>query len=173
VDVFLRAVASVARDRPNVAALVVGGALYGRDHEYAEGLPHLASQLGLGDRVMFTGHREDALSLIAACDVVVHASLEPEPLGMVVPEAMALGRAVIASRTGGPEEVVEDGATGLLVSPGDERELAGAIAALVDNPGERSRLGTAGRDAVRRYWSASRMASDFADLYRSLVVSSS
>jgi len=172
VDVFLRAVAAVAVDRPAVAALVVGGALYGREQEFADGLPRLASELGLGDRVRFTGHRDDALRLMAGCDVVVHASLEPEPLGMVVPEAMALGRAVIASRTGGPEEVVEDGVTGLLVPPGDAGTLASVLAALVDDERQRVDLGAAGRAAARDHWSAARMASEFADLYRSLAASS-
>jgi glycosyltransferase involved in cell wall biosynthesis len=172
IEVFLRAAALVARDDPKVRALVVGGALYGREEGYASELRELASELGVAERVHFTGHRDDALALMAACDVVVHASLRPEPLGMVVPEAMALGRAVVASRSRGPEEVIDDGVTGMLVPPGDERALATTVAALVSNPDERERLGIAGRKAVAAYWSADRMASEFADLYRTLKPSS-
>lgn len=168
VEVFLRAAATVARGRSNVRIAIVGGALYGRDEQYAASLPGLAAQLGIADRVHFTGHRDDALALMASCDVVAHASLQPEPLGMVVPEAMALGRAVVASRTRGPEEVIDHGNTGLLVPPGDEQALAGALSVLVDDADLRVRLGSRAQKAAHSYWSADRMASEFADVYRDL-----
>jgi glycosyltransferase involved in cell wall biosynthesis len=105
---------------------------------------------------------------MAGCDIVVHCSLRPEPLGMVVPEAMALGRAVVASRTRGPEEVVAQGRTGMLVPPGDERALAATISALVADGELRARLGTAGEAEVRANRSASVMAEKFAQLYANL-----
>jgi glycosyltransferase involved in cell wall biosynthesis len=168
VEVFLRAAAEVARAHADVRFLVVGGALYGWEQPYGEGLPKLAEELGVAERVHFTGHRDDALALMAGCDIVVHASLRSEPLGMVVPEAMALRRAVVASRSRGPEEVIDHERTGILVAPGDEGALAEALRRLIADPDERARLGAAGEESVRLRWSATRMASEFADLYAGL-----
>ena len=108
-------------------------------------------------------------SSFSAMDIVVHASLRPEPLGMVVPEAMGLGRATVASRTRGPEEVIADHETGLLVAPGAVDELTSALTELVASPDLRKRVGDAGQASVLRDWSATRMASEFADLYRTLT----
>lgn len=169
-EVFLRAAAETARRRPDARFVVVGGALYGWEEEYASSLPALAHELGIADRVAFLGHRTDALSVMAACDVVAHASLRPEPLGLVVLEAMALGRAVVATRTGGPEELIEHGVTGMLVRPGDPTGLSDAIGELANDEGVRHRLGTAASRTVRERWSAERMAEQFAALYADVSI---
>jgi glycosyltransferase involved in cell wall biosynthesis len=88
---------------------------------------------------------------------------------MVVPEAMALGRAVIASRTRGPEEVVDDGRTGLLLAPGDEDALAAAMVRLIDDAATRARLGAAGEAEVREHRSAAGMAARFAQVYAGVL----
>jgi len=164
-DVFLRAAASVAERHDDARFLVVVGALYGWDTEYADRLPVLARDLGLGDRVHFTGHRDDALALMAGCDVVVHSSRRGEPFGLVVVEAMALGRAVVASRTGGPEEILTDGRTGLLTPPGDTAALAAALDRLLFDPSLRTRLAAAAESDARARFSAVAMAGRFAALY--------
>jgi glycosyltransferase involved in cell wall biosynthesis len=120
-------------------------------------------ELGLGDKMRFLGHRPDAVSVMAAADVVVHASREPEPLGIVIMEAMALGKPVIASRTRRPEELIDDGRTGVLTAPDDVDQLAAAIDKLASAvPAERARIGAAARDAFREEWSAQAMAERFA-----------
>ena len=86
-----------------------------------------------------------------ALDVVVHASTEPEPFGLVIAEAMACGRPVIASRAGGAAEIVEPGVDGLSFSPGDVGQLAGAIARLAADPDERRRLGEAAARGARQF----------------------
>jgi glycosyltransferase involved in cell wall biosynthesis len=170
-EVFLRAAARAARRHPRARFLVVGGALYGWERQYAEGLPHLAADLGIGDRVHFTGHVADVLPVMAACDIIVHSSLRPEPMGIVVTEAMALGRAVVASRTLGPEEVVEDGRTGLLVPPGDDRRLAQALEGLLGSGEKRSQLGAAAAEAIPTFFSATNMVEEFCALYHTLAAS--
>jgi len=172
-DVFLRSAAQVAPRHPAAHFVVVGGSLYGWEQEYADSLPGLAQSLGLDGRVHFLGHRDDALGLMAGCDVVVHASVRAEPLGIVVIEAMALGRAVVATRTGGPEEIIDDGVTGLLVPPGDPEELARAIDTLVGDAVLRDRLGKAGQVSARNDWSATTMAERFAALYGRLTMTRS
>lgn len=169
-DVFLRAAARVSQNRPDARFALVGGALYGWEQEYAESLPGLAAELGLAERVWFAGHREDALELMAAADVVAHCSRRPEPLGLVVPEAMALGRAVVATRTLGPEEVITDGVTGILTDPEDDAALAAAVSGLLADPARRDAMGTAAARAIRADWSAAVMADRFAAAFRELVL---
>ena len=101
-DTFLRAVASLpasVRIRP----YIVGGALYDTDgSQYsAIELRRLAATYGLADRVGFTGFVESADQAMRALDIVVHASTSPEPFGLVIAEAMACGRALVTSATGG------------------------------------------------------------------------
>lgn len=168
-DVFLRAAARVSRLRPDARFALVGGALYGWELDFAEHLPQLAAELGLADRVWFAGHRDDALDLMAAADVVAHCSRRPEPLGLVVPEAMALGRAVVATRSLGPEEVVDDGVTGLLTDPDDDAALAAAVAGLLADPARRETMGAAAAQSIRANWSAPVMADRFAAAFRELV----
>jgi len=168
-DVFLRAAAQVAPNHPGARFLVVGGALYGWETRYAASLPALARALGIDDRVHFTGHRPDALALMAASDIVVHSSVRAEPFGLVVAEAMALGRAVVASRTGGPDEIVADGESGLLTAPGDERALADALDGLLTDPARRAALGAAGRARVETAFSGATMAARFASYYSTIA----
>lgn len=166
---FLTAAADVGRRHPEARFVVVGGALYGLEPDEPTHLARLAGALGLGDRVRFLGHREDALALMAACDVVVHCSTRPEPFGMVVLEAMALGRAVIASSAGAPPELIDHGRTGLLATPARPVELAAALHRLVSTPRLRRALGTAAQAKVERDWTARVMAERFAHLYDRLL----
>ena len=86
---------------------------------------------------------------MGACDVIVHASVAPEPLGVVIMEAMAAGAAVVCTRGGGTEEMVTNGVTGLVVEPGSGAELTSAVAGLLADPVTRSELGRAGRGPGR------------------------
>lgn len=155
-DVFLEACARVLSEA-GAGAVIVGGEPDGSGLELSR-LRQKARMLGIGDRVWFTGHEADVASAMAACQVVVHASTSPEPFGRVILEAMALGRPVIASRAGGPEEIVTSGTDGLLVAPGDARALARALRGLLADAGERERLGRAGLEKVREGYGLRRHA---------------
>lgn len=145
--VLLAALATV----PDVQALVVGGPLFG-EAEHEAHLKRAAQDLGLSDRVRFTGFRADVPDLMAGVDIVVHASTEAEPFGRVVVEGLLAGRPVVATRGGGVAEIIEDGRTGLLVTPGDPDELAEAIMRLVSDPVLARSLAQAGRaDVAERY----------------------
>lgn len=146
VDVFLRAAARV----PQAKFIVAGGAVEGRE-EFAASLHALAR--GLGVDVRFTGWRygpERIAELHAALDVLVLPSVWPEPFGLVLLEAMASGKPVIATRHGGPLEIVAEGETGLLVAPGDVDELAAAMTALLRDAALRERMGRAARARAER-----------------------
>jgi hypothetical protein len=93
------------------------------------------------------GARDDVPRLLAACDVVVHASVLAEPFGRVLVEAMLAGRPVVATRAGGVPEVVTDGETGVLVPPGDARALTEALDALRRDPARIAQLAVIYRKA--------------------------
>lgn len=150
VHVFLEAAAHLARTHPEAVFVVVGGT-HALEPGYADVLARHVRDGGLGSRVRLVGYQLDTALWMQAMDVVAHASIEPEPFGMVVIEAMALGKLVIASRAGGPLEIVEDGVDGLLTEPGDANALAAAMErGLADTPVNRA-MRAAARSKASRY----------------------
>ncbi|MCH7701107.1 MAG: glycosyltransferase family 4 protein [Planctomycetes bacterium] len=143
---FLHAFANLVDRHPMARAVLVGGPVPGEPNLHDE-LQRLTHRLGIHHLVHFAGHVSAMPSAYAAMDVVVHASQRPEPLGLVVLEAMAAGRAVVAARAGGPTEIITHGVNGLLVGSGDGSALAGVLARLASNPQLRESLGVG---AVRR-----------------------
>jgi len=148
-DVFLRA---FSRAFPNGGerARVVGGALFGEEPLVGE-LEALAGELGIADRVEFTGHRSDVPGELARLDALVHASTIPEPFGQVVVEAMAAGVPVVAVNAGGPSEVVTDGVDGLLYDMGDVEGLSRCLQRLASEPELGKQLVEQGHQTARRY----------------------
>ena len=148
-DVFLRAFATAFPDGP-VKGVVVGGAPFGED-DFELYLADLAAELGLRDRVRFTGHFNDPVSDMEGFDILVHASVIPEPFGQVVVEGMALGLPVVASDAGGPAEVITDHVDGILYPPGDIAALANALRELSTDIHLRRRLGEAAARRAKAY----------------------
>ena len=134
-DVFLRAVAQ-ARVRPRRIDLV-GGTLFD-ENAFRDELEHLACALDLP--VTFTGHVDDPQSFMRRADILVHCSVIAEPFGQVVLEGMQAGCAVIASRPGGPAEIVEAGVSGLLVDGGNQEQLTAALDTVIGDRALRERL---------------------------------
>ena len=153
-DVFLRAAKRVLEQVPNAYAFVIGGAPRG-GRDYEEMLRALAAELGIADRVIFTGFRSDVPHVLRLLDVVAHASVRTEPFGRVIIEAMAMGRPVVAARAGGPTEIIDDGRTGFLVPTRDDEVLAKRIVALLQDSSLAMRVGQAARqDVVEKYSAA-------------------
>jgi glycosyltransferase involved in cell wall biosynthesis len=169
-DTFFQALARLPPTLP-VRAFVVGDSLYETDQSQLRraDLEARASALGIGDRVGFTGFAEDAASAMRALDIVVHASVAPEPFGMVIAEAMACGRPIVASLAGGAAEIVRDGVDALGYAPGDAAALADRLLALIANPDLRIRLGRAARVAAQGRFDRARLARELAPLYTSLA----
>jgi glycosyltransferase involved in cell wall biosynthesis len=151
-DVFLRAAALVVSQGVTARFVLVGSALMDLETGYAQKLREFVRNAGLEEKVLFLGERRDISNLMNASDVLVHASIEPEPWGLVVAEGMAAGRPVIATAAGGPLEMIDDGRTGLLVPPGDPVALAGAITSLLKNPGWRQQMGQAARRHAEQHF---------------------
>ena len=138
------------------------------------GRPGGYRQADLPDGVRLAGPWPHA-TLMAAfrrCALAVLPSTWPDPCPTTVLEAMAAGRPVITTRTGGMVDMVEDGVSGILVPPGDPAALTGALRRLLDDPRLRAQLGCAGRDRVRQF-TVSSVVARIEDVYRGVEVSRS
>jgi glycosyltransferase involved in cell wall biosynthesis len=139
------------------ARVVLVGADVEQNGDFRQELERTAERLGVRDRVVFTGPREDARDVLAEVDVVALPSWT-EGLPLVVLEAMAQRRPVVATPVGGTPEVVVDGETGVLVPPRDPGALAAALRRLLDDADLRRRMGDAGYERVREHFSEETMA---------------
>ena len=131
-------------------------------------LEALAHQLDVADRVEFRGwvHPDDVPALINEGDLVVMPSRWREPFGLVAVQAGQMGRALVASRTGGIPEIVIEGETGLLVPINDPHALAHAMQGLLADPGSARRMGAAARRHVLQHFTMERCSSDYAEIYQ-------
>lgn len=164
-EVFLRALALLPR-RLEWQAIVAGGAVYrtaGSQYSEQE-LRKLAASLGIGARVEFTGFLADPAPLLRSLDIAVHASTEPEPFGLAIAEAMAAGKAVVASSA----DMIDPGVNGLLHERGDTAGLHRALEQLANDPGLRERLGANARETAERLFRPERLAEEFLSLYGAL-----
>ena len=172
-ETFLRALAQL-RDLP-VRGYIVGGAIYrtaGSQYEPAE-LRNLAGNLGLGNRIGFTGEMASSIRAMRALDLVVHASTAPEPFGLVIAEAMGCGRAVIFAQGAGAAESIRVGVEALYHKPGDSTDLAAQLRRLAIDPELRARMGTMARARAIKRFDRRRVAAELIDLYRQIALPSS
>jgi len=154
--------AAQLRDRlPDLRLLLVGGGDHGDIRARIE-------ELGLGDRVVFAGHRDDVMACISAMDVMVHPS-RTESFGLAVLEGLAAEVPVVACRVGGVIEIVKNGETGVLIPPGDVAAMAGAVSRLHDDPGLRRSMGRAGREDVVSRFDVERMLDGHVEVCRAAV----
>lgn len=157
-DVFLEAVLQVRRSIPDLAAFVVGGGP--RESEIRLSVAHT----GLEGTVFLLGHRSDVHEILPAFDVVVHTSRR-EGLPLIVIEAMASGRPVVASDAAGTAELIVPDVTGHVVPVGDPRAAADRVTALLRDPAARRRMGLAGRERAVTEFTLDRMVSEYQALY--------
>lgn len=165
--VIVQAAARLKDAFPHLRFLLVGGPT--RDGAYLESVQKTAEKLGVADRLIWTGWREDVPQLMAAMDLFVLASVGVEGQSRVIPEAFALGKPVIGSEVGGIPELVEDGVTGFLVPKENADALAAAITRMVQDEARRTACAEAGhRLALERLDIRRRMEESYA-LYRTLL----
>jgi glycosyltransferase involved in cell wall biosynthesis len=167
---FLEALSRLPESLP-VRGYIIGGPVYetaGSQVSLGE-LRAEAAALGLSSRVGFTGFVADAAQAMRALDVVVHASTDPEPFGLVIAEGMACARAVVVSRAGGAAEITTPGVDALAYAPGDAAQLSECLRSLVTDAALRARLGAAGRHTAERVFDRRRLALDMTPLYEKLA----
>lgn len=163
-DILIRSVAKARQEVDDLACIIVGA----DDHRLRVGLERLGDSLGLSGRLRFVGFQEKVFPYLDAMDLFVLASVD-EGFGIVLLEAMASGKPVVATRVDGPPEIVEDGQTGLLVPPRDPEALAKALVKLLKDPQRRASMGRRGRERVETVFSPDSQMQTLAGLYDHLV----
>jgi glycosyltransferase involved in cell wall biosynthesis len=152
-DYFIKAMAKIIKFKPNVKVLIVGPIEPElSDHAYYIKLQRLIEELQISKNIIFTGFRNDIFKLMAASDIIVHSSSEPEPFGRVVVEGMLARKPVIATAAGGVLDIIKNNVTGLLVPIKDTESMANAISYLMDNPEIADKISDQAQvDAKRRF----------------------
>ena len=158
---------SKLRERfPEIRCLIVGGVY---DPAYDAEIRNLTEALGITKNICFLGHRTDIVDIMNAMDIVIHASIAPEPFGRVLIEAMALGKPLVASKAGGPMEIVQDHVTGLLVPPGDVEAMVKAVSILLESKTLAAKMGAAGRRRVEQQFALRKTIEGVARIYETVL----
>jgi len=158
VATLVAAMGPVIAQVPDARCVIVG------EGSQRRGLEEQISRVPWGRQITLAGFRDDTISVIRAGSLFVLPSLA-EPFGLVLLEAMSLGRAVIATAAGGPLEIVKEGETGLLVPPSDAGALAAAIVTLLRDPAKRTTMGAAALSRFRQHFTAEAMGRATKDVY--------
>jgi len=158
---FIRAAAHLRRASDAYRFVIAGDT---RSPDY-ERLLQLTHELGVADVVSFLGFRDDVASILRSIDVYVSSS-SAEGFSLTTVQAMASEKPVVATRCGGPEDIVRHGETGILVEVGSPQALAAAIDSLGRDPAARARLGRAARADVSNRFSRSAMIAAYERVYR-------
>ncbi len=159
-DVLLRAAARILPDYPDIRILLVGGAAANGGGGFTADLARMAGELGLAGHVDFLGVRQDIYRILSLTDVYVHPARFPESFGLSILEAMICGKPIVATRVGGPEEILDETGAGLLVRAEDPDAMADALAVLLQSSSLRDQMGQAAKLRAQSF-NANRMVEAF------------
>ncbi|MBP1750313.1 MAG: hypothetical protein H6Q52_2852 [Deltaproteobacteria bacterium] len=170
-EYFVRAFMALGEKYTNMYGIVVGG--HGtEDMAYYDSVKAISESSAVGGRIKFLGFREDAANLLRIMDVFVHASIKPEPFGMVVLEAMYQKVPVIATDFGGPVESLDGGRCGILVPPGDASAISEGVEKYLNNPAFRNEMVERAHKRVVEVFNLRRTISQVEDLFQESVAAS-
>ncbi len=169
-DIVVKAVALLNARYPDLRCLIIGDTsnVRGDDRVFLDGIETFIVENGIAESIVFLGYREDIPDLVRCLDVLINASTEPEPFGHVILEGMILGVPVVATNFGGPPEIIESGVSGILVTPGDESDLAGAVDSLLSDNAYREGIGACGKKRVYERFLTERNIAQIESLYERL-----
>jgi glycosyltransferase involved in cell wall biosynthesis len=161
-DVLIDAAPQILEAHPDAEFVLAG------EGPHRDALMERARRRGVADRIQFLGQCRDVPAVLAGADLFVLPS-RSEALPNAVIEAMAAGLPVVASNVGGIPELITDGVSGVLVSPGDPRALAGAVIGVMEEPGRAVQMGREARDFVTRELGFGRLVARIEALYLSAI----
>ena len=167
-EILVQAAALLKDKYPWAHYVLVGSPSPGNEHHETR-LRNLVRTLEVEERFTFFGDSADPISLFAALDIAVIPSVQTEPFGCVVIEAMSAGTAVVGSNCGGIAEQIVDGVSGLLFAPGDAPALAAALERLIEDPVFRRRIADGGLDRVRTRFQLETTCRDLASVFSSVA----
>jgi glycosyltransferase involved in cell wall biosynthesis len=169
-DYFIKAMATVSKFEPDTKVLIVGPTDSRPENQaFYLKLKNLVEKYKMSNNLIFTGFRADVQNIMAASDVVVHSSSEPEPFGRVIVEGMLVEKPVVATAAGGVLDIIQDQVTGLLVPLKDAESMAAAILQLLQNPGQAKRIGTRARERAKRRFSVKQHVTAVEAIYKKVL----
>jgi len=140
---IISALSIIIAKHSNVVCMLIGDTSE-NDISYRQGLDEIISKFELENHVVFTGYRKNVFDYINALDIMIHTSIEPEPFGRVLIEAMAMKRPLIGARAGAVPEIILNKETGLTFEPLDVQDLANSVLFLLDHPEQALKMAEAG-----------------------------
>ena len=161
--VLVEAFCRLAPMYENLICLIVGAIA---DQDYLDRISRIAGDANVGDRVIFAGYQKNVGDYLNSFDIFVHSSIEPEPFGIVILEAMSLSKPVIATSIGAPREIIEDSKSGILFDPSSESELAGAIEIMLLDRSMMERIGKSGNLRFLEKFTSEINARKLMDIYQ-------
>lgn len=167
--IFLRAGEKLCNKHSNIKLIICGGEVHGRHLTYAVDLKRIVDEMNINENVLFTGYRSDVINIIMSFDILVHASITPDPLPGVIMEAGLCKVPVVAANAGGVPEEVVDGESGFLFNPGDTDDLFAKIDGLIEL-GEEGRkiMGGHGEAFIRKTFAPNKIIEQFEALYHNV-----
>jgi glycosyltransferase involved in cell wall biosynthesis len=167
---FLQAIKGIIKQYPNIKILIVGEpGDTKKDKEYFKLLQEIAQKPPLEKHVFLTGKRNDIAEIMYTSDIVVHSASEPEPFGLVIAEAMATGTPVIATRGGGPIEIIKEGITGLLVPMKSSAGIREAIKKLLGSRELRETISINARKDVKERFPIAQHVTKVQKMYEDIL----
>jgi glycosyltransferase involved in cell wall biosynthesis len=178
-EYFINAASFINKQRKDVYFFIIGG-VSDEDIEgkrYLERLKRQVCETGLEEVVFFAGFRKDILEAIKALDILIVPSVVikkeggeiTEGFGRVAIEAMAVGVPVVASRIGGLREIIEDGISGILVTPGEPQEIAKSVLRILDDEREADSLKKNARKRFERLYTPERCIESLNAIYNDIL----
>ncbi|MDP3975528.1 MAG: glycosyltransferase family 4 protein [bacterium] len=162
-ELFIRAVAELSKKFPEYRFEIIGQPYRGnsKSESYFRHCHQLIRELNIDSLLTIHQSVPDVLEAIASWEVLVHCSIEPEPLGRVILEGMSAGCAVVASDQGGPREVLDQGRTGMLIDVHEQGALARCLRRLISDSDERRSLGESALQEIKKNYSWDKVISAF------------
>jgi len=165
---FLNAALLVLGRVPDSRVIIIGDFADG-DRAYQDKIVSMIRESGFEERILLAGYVEDMVTYYSALDVLVHTSIQPEPFGMVITEAMACGVPVVASDRGAPGEIIRDGVNGFLVDPDNKDALAETIVGLLEDDELRQGIGRKGKAWVQESYNLQEYGFAMEEVYRGVL----
>lgn len=166
--VLAKSISLIIKKFSNIKVAIVGNTS-AASKNYENEIKNYISKNDLKERIFLTGYRNDIPALLSAFDIFVHASIEPEPFGRVILEAMAMKKPIVATNSGGPSEILVNGESGLLVPMGDEHAMAKAISTYLNDMKHAEQIGINGWLRLKENFSIQKMVEGVEAVYKEVL----
>ena len=150
-ETAVRAMPTILKYHPNTICLFVGD-VSPSDQYYYDDLVQLIKDLGLENKVVFTGYTDQVANYLGALDIMLHTSIRPEPFGRVLIEAMSLQTPIVGAAAGAVPEIIDNGTSGYTFQPGDASDLSEKVIQMLDDSERSARMAGIGYHRLLKYF---------------------